>query len=140
MIRQAMKRRGMYFFNSTNILVGIRFTARLMVIGLFAIFIFLFMTEPASRREMNPFGLAPYETLLILSFYLMLFGLLISWKLEGLGGLLTLLGLAAFTIVYYALKGSMIWNIWILAIPAALFLLCWWFTNNNSSSYDVYRK
>ncbi|MCD6011682.1 MAG: hypothetical protein K0Q79_1544 [Flavipsychrobacter sp.] len=128
-----------FFFNSTNILVGIRFIARLMVVALFIVFITLFITEPASQRNLNPFGLAIYESLLVVAFYAALAGLIIAFSFEGLGGFMTIAGLTAFSILYYMLKGAMLWNIWILGLPAVLFLICWWFTNY-SADYDVYRS
>jgi hypothetical protein len=128
-----------YFFNSTNILIGLRFIAKVFVVVIFLMFITLYFSEASSRRSLNPFGLEPKETMLILSFYLTLIGLLIAWKVEGLGGLLVLIGLISFSILYYSLKGAVLWNVWILAIPAVLFLICWYFTNY-SSDYDVYRS
>lgn len=128
-----------FFFNSTNILVGMRFIARTIVVVLFIIFITLYFSQPSSHKSLNPFGLALYESLLVISFYVAILGLLISWAREGFGGILTLVGLLAFSILYYILKGSVLWNIWILAIPAVLFLICWWFTNY-SSDYDIYRS
>jgi hypothetical protein len=128
-----------YFFNSTNILVGIRFIARLLVVALFIVFATLFITEPASQKNLNPFGLATSESLLVLSFYIALAGLVIAWQLEGLGGFLTIAGLISFSIIYYMLKGAVLWNIWIIGLPAVLFLICWWFTNF-SADYDVYRS
>ncbi len=67
-----------YFFNSTNILIGIRFIAKLFVVVIFLMFITLYFSEASSRRSLNPFGLEPKETMLILSFYLTLIGLLVA--------------------------------------------------------------
>lgn len=139
LIGRSMEMKKPYFFNSTNILVGIRFMARLMVVALFIVFITLFITEPESQKNLDPFGLATSESLLVLSFYAALAGLIIGWWMEGVGGFLTIAGLVGFSVMYYMLKGNMLWNIWIMGLPAILFIICWWFTNF-SSDYDVYRS
>jgi hypothetical protein len=55
---------------------------------------------------------------------LMLLGLFIGWFREGLGGLLVLLGLAAFNAVELAVNGRLAWRAFpLFAVPAGLFLL-----------------
>ncbi len=128
-----------FFFNSTNILVGIRFIARLMVAGLLIVFITLYFTQPASYKNLSPVGLETKESLLLLSLYVTIAGLILAFKWEGTGGLMALIGLAVFSVLYYTLKGAMLWNIWIMGIPAVMFLICWWFTEM-AADYDVYRS
>lgn len=127
------------FFNSTNILVGLRFIARLMVIGIIIMMVTIYFSEPSSHNSLNPFGLGPGESLLTFSFYAAIIGLLLAWRMEGFGGFLTLSALIIFSLIYYYLKSEILWNIWIMGVPAFLFIVCWWFTNY-STDYDVYRK
>jgi hypothetical protein len=55
---------------------------------------------------------------------LMLLGLLVGWVREGLGGLLVLLGLAAFNIVELAVNGQPAGGAFpLFALPGVLFLL-----------------
>jgi hypothetical protein len=55
---------------------------------------------------------------------LMLFGLLLGWVREGLGGLLVILGLAAFNLVELAVNGRPALGAFpLFAVPGVLFLL-----------------
>ena len=128
-----------FFLNSTNILDTILFIARVCVVLVFVILITLYFGQPPATRNLNPFSLPRYETLMMLSFYVALLGLLISWGSEGFGGFVTLGGLVAFSVIDYLATGHILWNIWILAIPALLFILYWWYTNV-SENFDVYRS
>lgn len=110
-----------------------------MVAGLFIMFITLYITQPSSHKGLNPVGLEPKEALLLVCLYAAMLGLLLAWKWEGFGGLLTLLALTGFSYVYYTLKTAILWNIWIMGIPAFLFIICWWFTDL-ADGYDVYRS
>ncbi|HEX9006349.1 MAG TPA: hypothetical protein VF889_03575 [Bacteroidota bacterium] len=60
------------------------------------------------------------------AFAVMFLGLLVAWKWEGLGGTLTLGGLALFLVLDYLLFGSFLkfWIFLVFAIPGALFLYC----------------
>ncbi len=58
------------------------------------------------------------------AFAVMVLGLLLAWKWEGLGGILTLGGLALFLVLDYLLFGTFLkfWIFLVFAIPGALFL------------------
>ena len=128
-----------YFLNSTNILTGLRFIARLLTAFIVMLIIFLLFSNNIHNKDLNPFVQAPSESIMLFSFYAALLGLLIAWKIEGLGGMLTIGSLLVFSVVNYISRGHVLWNIWILGIPAFLYLICWWYTNY-SDSYDVYRQ
>ncbi len=60
------------------------------------------------------------------AFAVMVAGLLLAWKWEGLGGVLTLAGLLLFLLLDYLLFGSFLqfWILLVFAIPGVLFLYC----------------
>lgn len=55
-------------------------------------------------------------------------GLLVAWKWEGLGGLLSVAGVAGFYGVALAASGELLagWHLPVLSIPGFLYLLAWW--------------
>ena len=60
------------------------------------------------------------------AFAVMFLGLLLAWKWEGVGGALTLAGLALFLLLDYLLFGAFLkfWVFLVFAIPGVLFLYC----------------
>jgi hypothetical protein len=72
----------------------------------------------------NVLGQPTAVQLELASMGLMLLGLLLGWVREGLGGLLVILGLAAFNIVELAVNGRPALGAFpLFAVPAVLFLL-----------------
>lgn len=71
--------------------------------------------------------ISPVEALLIGSLVLMLGGLALAWKWEGVGAILVLSGFAGFWLVSLAMNGGLWMNWSILLIPAvgAYFLFDW---------------
>ncbi len=128
-----------FFINSTNILDAILFIARIVTVILFIILITIYFSQPAHSRSLNPFILPLYEAIMVISFYVALGGLLIAWSTDGYGGFLTIAALICFSVVDYFYNGKILWNIWIIAIPAFLYIIYWWYTNV-SENYDIYRS
>lgn len=128
-----------YFINSTNILIGIRFVAKIMALGLICLSLYLYFSMPVSKRGIDVQNSTFAEMVMTLSFICALVGLVLAFKFEGLGGILTLVGLIAFSIAYYYSAGKVLWKIWIFGIPAVLFIFTWWMTNY-ADEYDVYRS
>ncbi len=62
----------------------------------------------------------------MIAFAVMFAGLLLAWKWETLGGILTLAGLALFLVLDYLLFGTFLkfWVFLVYAIPGVLFLYC----------------
>lgn len=106
-----------------NITAAVRWIARiggiLLVIFVTGIFI-------SGDNVLKISGLKPRELVMTLSLLTAVLGLLIGWFWEGLGGLLTIAGLLTFSIVNYYSGGDFAWDIWVLGIPAVLFIIYWW--------------
>ena len=116
-----------FYMKSTNILNAFRWVAKTLTVLLFVLLAIILVAEgtrPWVKLTTMPFD----EFLMFFSLVVALAGLLLAWKWEGFGGMLTLAGLLAFSIVDYSFSGKITWNIWIIGIPAVLFLLNWWFT------------
>jgi hypothetical protein len=109
-----------------NVNGAIRWAAR--IIGLLLI-LFVATIYLGEGRELKFDGLKQSESAMMVSLLGALAGLLVGWIWEGLGGLLTILGLFTFSIIGYYTEGNILFNIWILGIPAILFIIYWWRTN-----------
>jgi hypothetical protein len=108
-----------------NTTLAIRWIAR---IGGAILIIFVVGAVMSEDKVLKLSGLKTGELVMTLSLLFAVLGLLIGWFWEGLGGLLTIAGLITFSIVNYYSGGDFAWEIWILSIPAILFIFYWWRT------------
>ena len=103
------------------LLLLVRWAARvtgLLLIGLVGIIVIGHGGPPNVFRQPSPVQLE------FAALGLMLLGLVVGWAREGLGGLLVLLGLAAFNAVELAVNGRPALGAFpLFAVPGALFLL-----------------
>lgn len=97
-----------------------RWTARIISIPLLALVVILILGDGIA----NPLTASTRDNLLGLTILIMLLGLILGWKWEGLGGLLILAGLALFAIVNRGLLLNIVIAPWLFAGVA--YLLCWW--------------
>ena len=129
-----------YFLNSTNILTGIRFIAKVLTVMILASMIIALIFDVSdNKKTLNPFELPASESFLAIVFYISILGLLLAWFWESFGGFLTIAALLLFSLFYYFTTGTVLWKIWMLAIPACLYIYCWWATNI-STTFNVYRE
>ena len=109
-----------------DITAAIRWIARIGGIILVIFVAGIIITED---RPLNLTRLKPGELIMTISLLFAVLGLLVGWVWEGLGGWLTIAGLLTFTVVNYYSGGDFAWTIWVLAIPAVLFIFYWWRNN-----------
>jgi hypothetical protein len=118
----------------TKIISVIRFFARLFSILLLFIVISLAIGEVFP----HPFNLSGKELLFSIALLVMLFGLLMAWKWEGLGGLLIIFGFLLFFISNSLLSNSLRLGIFLLIFPltGVLYLICCWREKKTISHND----
>jgi len=128
-----------FYMSSTNILNAVRWVARTNTVLLIIIVVILFIEQGGLPTGEHFSGLKLTEALIMGSTFFAFPGLLIAWKWEGFGAILTIAALITFSTVDYFSSGGVLWNIWVVGIPALLFLFCWWHTNY--SRYNrIYRS
>lgn len=125
-----------FYMSSANILSAIRWIARAITLIMTILIAVMFFGEGGSVHFTT---LKWNESVMIISVLLALAGLLIAWRWEGFGGILTLSALITFSAVDFYTSGGVLWNVWIIGIPAALFLFCWWHTNFSKYN-NIYRS
>jgi hypothetical protein len=79
----------------------------------------------------NPAHMSPHERWLVLGFPIgVCVGMVVGWFREGLGGLITALSLAFFSVVHYAQRGSFPGGWWFLIFSSGglLYLPSWLYT------------
>jgi hypothetical protein len=111
-------------FRRHSIALAVRWTARLLSVFPFGLFLILFVAyrggpyRHPSDLLVRPFG----ETVLGAAFLIMMFGLPVAWRWEGIGSAMILGGFAAFA------AGGIRLNMVFASLPITgfLFLLCWW--------------
>jgi len=100
----------------------LRWTARILSLASISLLFFFFVGE-----GFDPTRVDPKEWAGLLFFPLgLIIGLLIGWKNEGLGGIISTLSLLAFYFVYGFLLSGRIWQGWtflVFAVPGFLFAL-----------------
>jgi hypothetical protein len=82
-------------------------------------------------------NLTPRETAMMAAFLIMFLGLVLSWKWELVGGIITVCGLAAFYLLDYALSGSFPHGPFFLifAAPGFLFVYLGWRSRKQGKLY-----
>lgn len=114
----------MAYFNERLMVVGLRWTARILGIALAAPGICIVVWEAIQHGVLNPFTTSLHDDLIVVAMWTMTLGLLVGWKWEGVGGLLTIAGVAMSGIV-----DDRNWpQVQFVAGLAAglLYLVCWW--------------
>lgn len=96
-----------------------RWTARTISVPLFGLLVLLTLGDGVP----NPLTASPRERLLVTVVLMMLFGLLLAWKWEGVGSLLILGGLVLFATADEAFLLSIVFTPWL--VTGLLYLVCW---------------
>lgn len=96
-----------------------RWTARTVGIPLFVLLVILTLGDGVS----NPLAASRRENLFCIVALTMLFGLLLAWKWEGVGGLLILGGLALFAAAHEPFLLNIVFTPWL--VTGLLYLACW---------------
>ena len=107
-----------------RLMIGVRWLARIL-----ALLMAGFVLVMAIGEGFNPAKLNQRELLMSVAFFVMWAGLWLGWRWEGLGGLLVVVGMAAFYALDYAFTGfgqfPRGWLFPTFALPGILFLACW---------------
>ena len=122
MLTNEMNTHGLYFQSY----VVIRLIARISA-GFSAALILLFFIGEGLTGGFEPLlHMSIRETLMMVAFVAVWLGLLLGWKCELYGGLLTACGVAAFYLVDYLFTGTIPKVLFpvIIASPGLLFLYC----------------
>ena len=102
-----------------------RWIARIWAALMVAFVLFMFISHIVEDGLGPEFNLTLRESLMMGSFVISVLGLALGWKWERLGGILSIVGMAAFYIFDYAFSGSFPQGptFLIIAFPGVLFLL-----------------
>jgi len=113
-----------FSLTENNIISSLRFIARLFSILL----IFIVISLAIGEAFPHPFDLSAKEAIFTIALLIMLAGLLISWKWEGIGGSLIILGFLTFVIANSIISKSLNLGIFLLIFPltGVLYLICCW--------------
>lgn len=107
-----------------NIEKGIRIVARFLGGTLFLMTAVFALSEGLP----NPLALDLRQELTLISIVIMLVGLILAWKLEGIGGIVILIGYLVFAIINP--KTVAFGVILLFPLTGALFIICWWRSRN----------
>ena len=104
------------------VLRSLRATARFLGSVLFLMIIMFAIGEGIP----NPFALSLAEAITFFSFIIMLGGLILAWRMEGIGGLVVLFGYFVFVILNpFSFPGGIIF---MFPLTGILFVIYWWIT------------
>ena len=112
--------------NENNRLRIIRWSARSFA-GLMAAFVlFIFVGNALTDGVGSLLRLTLRESVMMVAFVAVWVGLLLGWKWELAGGLLTVCGMVAFYLLDYAFSGTFPGGLFflIIAVPGVLFIVC----------------
>jgi len=112
--------------NESKTLQVIRWIARISSGFAAALILLIFIGEGLTEGFEPLLHMSVRETLMMVAFISLWLGLLLGWKWELYGGLLTICGIAAFYLVDYLLTGTLprVLLPLIFASPSLLFLYC----------------
>ncbi len=122
--------------NGSKTLQIVRWIAR-VTSGFAALLILLIFIGEGLTEGFEPLlHMSVRETLMMVAFVAVWLGLLLGWKWELYGGLLTACGIAAFYLVDYLFSGTLprVPFLLILASPSLLFLYCGFQTRKKSGA------
>lgn len=106
----------------------LRWTARILASVMAALILLIFVGETLGDGVPSLFHMTVREILMMFSFFALWLGLLLGWKWELLGGLLTLCAVVVFYVLNFFITGTFPGGPFflILAFPSLLFLYCGW--------------
>lgn len=106
----------------------LRWVSRLL--GLFLIGLILVF---AAGLRFNPLALQPTEIVMTVALLASLAGMVVLWWREGLGGAVSLAGIALFYAINFAASGRFPgdWVFPLFFLPGILALACWWHDQRN---------
>jgi len=112
--------------NESKVTKGIRWTARIASAITALLILMFFIGEDFEEGYQPLLHLSLKNSLMMISFFALWLGLVLGWKRELTGGLLTVCGLVAFYILDYLFSGSFPRGSFFLifASPGFLYLYC----------------
>ncbi len=112
--------------NEIKTLQVVRWIARISSGFAAALIVLIFIGEGLIKGFEPLLHMTARETLMVVAFIALWLGLLLGWKWELYGGLLTACGVAAFYLVDYLFTGTLpgVLLPLIFALPSLLFLYC----------------
>ena len=117
----------------------IRWVARITAALMVTLTLLIFVGEGLSEGFQPLLNMTARETAMMVSFIAVWLGLLLAWKWEAVGGLLTVLGSMAFYAINYLFSGYFPRGPFflILASPSLLFLYCAYKSGKKAESQSV---
>ncbi len=106
-------------FDEKRIINLLRWLTR--ILGILLIFVIVLFA--VGERLPNPFALTANEQLGFVALIIMLTGLILAWKFEGMGGLLVIIGYIFFVALNSKILGAGVFMIF--PIVGLSFLFCW---------------
>ena len=117
----------------------LRWTARILASVMAALILLIYVGETLGEGVPSLLHMTAGEILMMFAFFALWLGLLLGWKWELLGGLLTLCAVVVFYALNFLITGIFPGGPFflILALPSLLFLYCGW---QNRKSTNVERS
>jgi len=109
-------------FDEKRIINLLRWLTR--ILGILLIFVIVLFA--VGEGLPNPLALTVNEQLGFVALIIMLAGLILAWKFEGMGGLLVIIGYIFFCIIERQILRQGVF--FIFPVVGLSFLLCWWRT------------
>jgi hypothetical protein len=103
-----------------RIIAVVRWTARIIGIAILG----LITAFAVGEGVPNPLRGSLPENMLTVALLTMIFGQLLAWKWEGIGGILIVGGFALFAIVNHGVPLNVVFAPWL--VTELLYLICWW--------------
>jgi hypothetical protein len=121
-----------FSITENSIISTLRYTARLFSVLL----IFIVVSLAIGEAFPHPFDLSYKEMLFTVALLVMLIGLFLAWKWEGIGGSLIILGFLIFVISNAIISKSLNLGVFLLIFPftGILYLVCCWREKKIASS------
>ncbi len=113
----------MALFNERLVVTVFRWIARILGLALIAP-VFFNAGWAIQHGNLNPFATSLHDNLIMLAGWTMSLGLLVGWKWEGIGGLLTLGGFTASFAINRGGSPTVVDVAWL--VTGLLYLVCWW--------------
>ena len=112
---------------STRWVKTFRWTARIIGILAIAVFLVFFIADCIKKGTI---AIESDRILMTVFMFLAFIGLIISWKREGIGGVVALIGMIGFNIFAppSLAEAAIFLMTGLYGLPALLFVFCWWQT------------
>jgi len=106
--------------SSSALRVGLRWTARLLGVGLVSLVLVIFVGEGG----FNPFKLSPLEALQMTLFLTTCFGLVVAWRWQVIGGAISTGGILFLAVEFWATGGfSKLTVFYLMLLSGILFVV-----------------